>query len=108
MVRLIQIQNCSTRGVAVVEEPRVRLLDGVDSVVGLGKQAIESGSPLTSLIHEKATDVTLDYDPIYNGQSEWRLLPAVDHPDEPARCLVSGTGLTHLGGAKNRHAMHGS
>ena len=26
---------------------------------------------------------------------------------EPARCLVSGTGLTHLGSAKNRNAMHG-
>ncbi|HAO81081.1 MAG TPA: GguC protein, partial [Verrucomicrobia subdivision 3 bacterium] len=29
-----------------------------------------------------------------------------DHPDEPARCLVSGTGLTHLGSAKNRQMMH--
>ena len=48
----------------------------------------------------------LDYDPIYRGQSEWRILPAIDHPDEPARCLVSGTGLTHLGSARNRQSMH--
>ena len=34
-------------------------------------------------------------------------LTPVDHPAEPARCLVSGTGLTHLGSAKNRDAMHG-
>ena len=26
---------------------------------------------------------------------------------DPARCLVSGTGLTHLGSAANRNAMHG-
>jgi hypothetical protein len=32
-------------------------------------------------------------------------LAPIDHP-EPARCLVSGTGLTHLGSAKNRNAMH--
>lgn len=34
-----------------------------------------------------------------------RLLPPLTHPD-PARCLVSGTGLTHLGSAATRDAMH--
>ena len=48
----------------------------------------------------------MDYDPVYFGKSEWKLLPPIDHPIEPARCLVSGTGLTHLGSAKNRQAMH--
>ena len=38
----------------------------------------------------------------------WRLLPPIDHPAEPARCIVSGTGLTHFGSARDRHAMHGS
>jgi hypothetical protein len=38
--------------------------------------------------------------------SPWRLLVPIDHP-EPARCLVSGTGLTHLGSAENREAMQG-
>jgi hypothetical protein len=33
-------------------------------------------------------------------------MPAYDHPDEPARCLVSGTGLTHKASAENRQAMH--
>jgi len=28
------------------------------------------------------------------------------HPAEPARCLLSGTGLTHLGSARNRQSMH--
>jgi hypothetical protein len=34
-----------------------------------------------------------------------RLLPPVTHPD-PRRCLVSGTGLTHRGGADARALMH--
>jgi hypothetical protein len=34
------------------------------------------------------------------------LLPAYDHPEEPARCLVTGTGLTHKASAANRQAMH--
>jgi hypothetical protein len=34
-----------------------------------------------------------------------RMLPPLTHP-EPHRCLVSGTGLTHLGSAATRDAMH--
>ena len=50
----------------------------------------------------------MEYDPIYLGRSDWRILPSIDHPTEPARCLVSGTGLTHLGSARNRQSMHAS
>jgi hypothetical protein len=48
----------------------------------------------------------VNYDAVHRGGSDWRLLPAFDHPDEPARCLVTGTGLTHKASAKNRQAMH--
>jgi hypothetical protein len=106
MTRLIQIQNGAERRVAVVEEPRVRLLDGVKSVFELAQEAVDSKIPLVELIQKKATCEFLDYDPIYLGKSAWRLLAPIDHPDEPARCLVSGTGLTHLGSAKNREKMH--
>ncbi|HEY2931035.1 MAG TPA: AraD1 family protein [Acidobacteriota bacterium] len=34
-----------------------------------------------------------------------RLLPPIDHPD-PAHCLITGTGLTHLGSARQRDSMH--
>ena len=34
-----------------------------------------------------------------------RLLAPLDHPD-PAHCLVTGTGLTHIGSAQARDAMH--
>jgi hypothetical protein len=108
-MRLIQIRQGSSRRVAVVEEPRVRLLAAeVGSVYALAMEAIAKGKKLAALIAEKATDETLDYEPIYRGQSPWKLLPPLDHPEESARCLVTGTGLTHLGSAKNRNAMHGS
>jgi hypothetical protein len=107
MVRLIQIRRGTERRVAVVEEPRVRLLaPWAGSVYALALEAMAQGKKLADLAREKATSETLDYEAIYAGQSPWKLLPPLDHPDESARCLVSGTGLTHLGSAKNRQAMH--
>jgi hypothetical protein len=81
---------------AAVEDDRLRLVAGVDSVYALvtGGKAIEFSRE------------TLDYDEVYAGRSEWRILPAIDHPTEPARCMVSGTGLTHIRSAANRQAMH--
>jgi hypothetical protein len=84
----------------------VRLLDGVTSVVELAREAVVSETPIAGLIQSKATGATLGYDSIYSGASPWHLLPPIDHPDEPARCLISGTGLTHLGSAQNRQTMH--
>src|SRR5207253_6276786 len=45
-------------------------------------------------------------DTIYSGISDWSVLAPIDHPDEPTRCLISGTGLTHLGSARDRQNMH--
>jgi hypothetical protein len=103
--RLVQLRNGSTRRVARVEEPSLRLLDGPDSVLALAERAIEARMSLPALIDQRATAETLDYDPIYAGSSPWRLLAPIDHP-EPARCLVSGTGLTHYGSAASRDKMH--
>jgi hypothetical protein len=105
MTRIVQIQNGSERRVALVDEPELRMLGGVRSVYELARLAVETGSTLGELIRHAATADVLEYDRVYNGESAWLLLPAADHP-EPARCLVSGTGLTHLGSAKNRNAMH--
>jgi hypothetical protein len=106
MTRLVQIQNNSTRAVALVEEPVLRLLDDVKSIYELAHAAVDLDISLTALVRKKATGEVLDYDSIYHGQSEWKMLPPIDHPTEPARCLVSGTGLTHLGSAANRQRMH--
>jgi hypothetical protein len=106
MTRLVQIARGGERRIALVEEPRLRLLDGCGSVYELANSAIAAGIKLGDAARQRATRSVLDYDPIYGGRSEWRILPPVDHPEEPARCLISGTGLTHLGSAQNRQAMH--
>lgn len=106
MARVVQVVNGIGRRVALVEEPRLRLLEGVRSTHALAAMAIATGESLSALVRRLATGEALDYDPIYEGRSTWRLLPPLDHPEEPARCIVSGTGLTHLGSAQNRNAMH--
>jgi hypothetical protein len=103
--RLVQLMHGRTRHVARVEEPSLRLLEGVDSVLGLAESAIAAGTSLPALVEKRSSTRTLDYDPIYAGSSPWRLLVPIDHP-EPARCLVSGTGLTHFGSAASRDKMH--
>ena len=105
--RLVQLARGPRRRVARVEGATLRLLGECDSVHALAQSALAGSRSLTRLVGEHTTEEILDYDPIYHGESEWRLLPPVDHPGEPSRLLVSGTGLTHLGSAKDRQAMHG-
>jgi hypothetical protein len=64
------------------------------------------GSKLGDAVQKRLTSERLDYDAVYWERSEWRMLPPIDHPEEPARCMISGTGLTHLGSARDRQSMH--
>ncbi len=105
MARLVQLQNGTERRVALVAEPRLRLLEQVQTVFALALRAAAGGGSLAELVAHHATGECVDYDAVYAGTSPWRLLAPVSHPDA-ACCLVSGTGLTHLGSAKNRQAMH--
>ena len=94
------------RRVAVVEDSRLRLVSNFDSIYRLAMLALEREQTLVETVEEHLSDFTLDYDEVYSGTSDWSIRPCFDHPDEPARCLVSGTGLTHLASAKNRDSMH--
>ena len=106
MTRLIQMKRGNLRKVALVEEPNLRLLDSCSSIYELAHIAIAEGMKLSALARKRTRNETVPYDPIYLGESDWKLLPAMDHPGEPARCLISGTGLTHRGSANNRQSMH--
>lgn len=106
MTRLIQIKKGRVRRLALVEEPNIHLLDSCSSIYELAHIAIAAGMKLSDMARQRARGDVFSYDPIYRGNSEWKLLPAIDHPEEPARCLISGTGLTHLGSARNRQSMH--
>ena len=106
MARVVQISQGAARRVALVDEPHLRLLEGVESTYALAFAAIDTGTALTALAEHHATGPAIDYDAVYEGRGPWRVLPPLDHPGEPARCLVSGTGLTHFGSARDRDAMH--
>jgi len=86
----------------------IRLLDGYRSVYSLAAAALDSGIRTRELVAQSVSAERLDYDAIYQGRAQWHILPAAEHPEEPARCLVSGTGLTHLKSVQTRQAMHAS
>jgi hypothetical protein len=106
VTRLVQLRRGRERRVAVVDEPKLRVLANCESVYALAQSAIATSRSFIALIDERTTDEKIDYDEVYDGRSDWRLLLPADHPDEPSRLLVSGTGLTHLGSAKDRQDMH--
>lgn len=106
MTRLIQIKKGNFRRVALVDEPNIRLLETCSTIYELAHIAIAAGIKLSDIARQRATREAIDYDAVYSGRSEWRLLPAIDHPGESARCVISGTGLTHVGSARDRQSMH--
>ncbi len=106
--RLVQLRHpLNGRRIAIVEEPRLRVLDGFASVYQLAARAMETKRALLELMNA-ARGEALDYNPIYERRSDWSLLPPFDHSSEPARCFVTGTGLTHKASAENRQSMHGA
>jgi hypothetical protein len=106
MIHLVQIGDGSARRVAVVVEPKLRCLSEVQSVYELAQQCISRGIPLSDRALALASGEVLDYDAIYSGASAWHLMTPIDVPGSPSRTMVAGTGLTHLGSAKERQAMH--
>jgi hypothetical protein len=105
-MHLVQISDSSTRRVAVVEEPYLRCLTGVTSVYELARECLKTGASITERVRSLPVGESLLYDDVYSSNSLWRLLAPIDVPGQPSRLLVAGTGLTHIGSAKERQAMH--
>ena len=100
-MRLIQCDHQGQVRAALVEsEEQVRLLD-CDTYT-LANRSISAGQPLSDTVAAALTDTRLNYQALVDAK---RLLPPLTHAD-PAHCLVTGTGLTHLGSADTRSAMH--
>jgi hypothetical protein len=105
-MRVVQLSHRDHgRRVALVAEPWLQLLQESSSVYQLCQFAIRSARSLSDSIEELAEGEQLNYDDVYTGRSEWRLLSPIDHPD-PTHCFVTGTGLTHKASAENRQSMH--
>jgi hypothetical protein len=106
-LHLVQLRHPKRgRRIALVEGNTLRLLKKHGSIYELAGAAMAARKPLAQLTRRLRDSKTLDYDAIHAGRSDWHLLPAFDHPSEHARCLVTGTGLTHKASAANRQAMH--
>lgn len=103
-MRLVQFRsNEGERRVGrIADGGPLEVLQGVRSVYDLALAAARGGRPLADLVAEIAADERVD--PGELAQSG-RMLAPLDHPD-PAHCLITGTGLTHIGSAQARDAMH--
>ncbi len=104
-MRLVQFKTADgARGVGLVSDDGDHLhpLKDTASVLDLASAAIARGKPMAELVRERAGAERIDYVGLL---AEGRVLAPVDHP-EPARFLVTGTGLTHTGSAAARDKMH--
>ncbi len=75
------------------------------TVHDLAEHSLRVHAPLRETVKQLLSQEKIDYDPIYAGSSDWKLLVPFDH-SEPTRLLVTGTGLTHRASADNRQSMH--
>jgi hypothetical protein len=104
-MRLVQFgSHAGERRVARVSDDGsvLDVLTDTASIYDLACAAIAAGDGLSALVEARTGGGEEDYDAVI---AEKRILPPIDHPD-PAHCLVSGTGLTHLGSAESRDQMH--
>src|SRR5438105_252402 len=98
MIRVVQLRRGSERRVALVDEPRLRLLANVETLYELAGVALARSRPLMALVEDSVSplkplsDDALDYDAVYAGKSAWR------KPKSPA-CTSSIMTAAHGGSA---------
>jgi len=102
-MRLIQFENeQGLRQVGVIDGERVKVVRDARTSRELALQAIRNGCSLQVQVEAQGYEAG----PLYRSLlDEHRVLAPLDH-DDPAHCLISGTGLTHLGSAATRDKMH--
>jgi hypothetical protein len=104
-MRLVQFHTeDGERAVAKVDpgEDQLWVLSETKRLYDLALEADRNNISLKELVITRLSDQQVDYNQVIEEQ---RLLPPLDHPD-PAHFFITGTGLTHLGSAQARDAMH--
>lgn len=86
----------------LLAEAEAHVLTGPATTRELALAAIAEGVSLLDAARARRSDEPVDLGAALDAGT---LLPAIDHPDS-ARLLLAGTGLTHLGSAAGRDAMH--
>jgi hypothetical protein len=102
-MNLVQyVNDKGKRAVAVVAGDGLHPLKGVTSTVALANRAFREKETLANLAKDLSAERRESY---VAALKEKRILPPVTH-DDPAHCIITGTGLTHLGSASARDSMH--
>ena len=102
-IRIVQFRQDDRLRVAIAKDSEsLQTLAFEGGSYRLALRALEEGKPLREFIDSIGWAEEIPYQQIVDKNC---LLPPVTHPD-PAHCLVTGTGLTHLGSADTRNAMH--
>ncbi|TNH40509.1 AraD1 family protein [Paracoccus haeundaensis] len=93
-----------TRAVAARTDGAAHLVPGATSTRDLALAAIAAGRGLAAEVAARGRGDAVD---LAEALDQGRLLVPLDH-DDPAHLHLTGTGLTHLGSASTRDAMHQS
>jgi hypothetical protein len=96
------INEKGKRSVGVAAGDGMHVIKGVTSTIALATRALKEKKKLASLAKELSSERPESYEA---ALKEKRVLPPVTH-DDPAHCIITGTGLTHLGSASARDSMH--
>jgi hypothetical protein len=105
-MRLLQIGHPQVgRRIALVDGNTLSVLKGFNTAYDAATAALATGVPFAQFLSALPVVTELSYDDWYTGKAHGKILTPFDHP-EPARTLVSGTGLTHLASAETRQKMH--
>jgi hypothetical protein len=104
MLLLQFVERAGTRRVGVLDAKTqsVNVIESYATTYEMANDAIAHGCSLESIASSAVGKTRVDYGVL---AAEQRLMPPLDHPDA-AHCFVTGTGLTHLGSADARDAMH--
>ena len=102
-MNLVQfIDQKAKRRVGLAEHDTIHILKKVSRTTELATFALSVGEKLKLTAKTLLTSQTENYSAALKEQ---RILPPLDHED-PAHCMIAGTGLTHLGSASARDTMH--
>ncbi|HEU4551090.1 MAG TPA: AraD1 family protein [Rhizomicrobium sp.] len=105
VLRLVQFRTKDgARQVAALgNDTNGQVVEGISSTYALAQNAIARNVSLAAAVAAMGLGETVD---IRAALAEGRVLAPLDHPSDPAHLIVTGTGLTHLGSAEGRNAMH--
>ncbi|WP_338764036.1 AraD1 family protein [Massilia sp. METH4] len=96
---LVQFKNKEgARQIGILENDTLRVIDGYTTTYALAQAAIRNKQGIAALAEASVGSTTVAY-------ADVTPLAPLDHEDA-AHTYVTGTGLTHLGSADARDAMH--